>query len=114
MFWTSRQPWLVHFAAVGMVTLLTITCGTTWGDGFSWEPDPVSEDWNDPGNWAGPLGGVPDSLDDTALVSGIPTTGFDPTLTSHRTIGALTIANNGDVLTGDGAGKSCGVASRFL
>ena len=99
-------------ASVGMVTLLAMFRGTTWGTDFAWAPSPLSADWDDPYNWVGPPAEFPNSSDDTALVNGIPTTGYDPTLTAHRLIGALTISNNGDVNTGDGAGNNYRLIAR--
>ena len=106
MFSVLRQRWRLQLAVVGGATLLAIAGGTSWAGNFSWEVSPFSTNWDDPANWAGPLGLFPDSIDDTALVNGIPTTGHDPTLTSNRVIGALTISNNGDVYTGDGTGNN--------
>jgi hypothetical protein len=67
---------------------------------FTWENAPVSTNWDNPNNWAGPNLQIPDDNTDTALVDTF--IGFMPTFTANRILGDLRILNAGFVATGNG------------
>lgn len=69
---------------------------------FTWEPAPVSGNWENPNNWSGPNLQIPDDNTDRAFILGDSPGVLDPYLTSNRTIGQLTIQNGGNVRNGDG------------
>ncbi len=87
----------IRRAVVGL--LLAASCGRlSFAADFDWEAVPLTSDWANASNWAGPLGQFPDDAGDTATVDG--SNGTDPILNVDVTVGGLTITDGGDVFTG--------------
>jgi hypothetical protein len=86
-----------------ILVIAVLLWGTAaWGDDFTWEALPVSSNWDNPNNWAGPNLQIPDDNTDRAFVIGDSPGALDPDLTANRTIGELVIMDGGNVSNGDG------------
>ncbi|HEY6563059.1 MAG TPA: hypothetical protein VIY86_01060, partial [Pirellulaceae bacterium] len=95
----TRRPLFSRATILALLLMPCLTLRPGWADNFTWEGAAPSTNWESALNWAGTANAIPDDNTDSALVN---SQNNAPTLTSNRTVGALTIRSGADVFTGNG------------
>jgi autotransporter-associated beta strand protein len=119
--------WTFLLTAVAVLTLLLSAASNSFAGSATWDPNPVSSDWNTASNWT--LATVPNSSTDTATFGSSNTTAVSISETTDVSgVTFTTAANpytitvpassslNGITLSFDGAGitNNSGVAQNFV